>query len=61
MFEMVATANTDKMPITTMTTTVWTRATAWDPTMLSRVMAPITRTAKTLIHAVLPWASDELA
>ena len=41
------------MPITTTTTTVCTRATACEPTMLSAVITSTTRTAKTLTQAVV--------
>ena len=41
--------------------TVWVLATACEPTMLSRVMASTSRTAKTLIQVVLPSAKAALA
>ncbi len=50
----VATANTVSMPITTMTTTVWARATAREPTTLSIVMTSTTSTANTLTQASSP-------
>ena len=61
MLESVVTANTTRMPMTTTTTTVWTRATACDPTTLSTVIATTTPTANTLTHAVSPSANIELA
>ena len=54
MLASVATANTVSMPITTMTTTVCARATAWDPTTLTMVIATTTSTAKTLTQASSP-------
>ena len=59
--DSVATENTVRMPITTTTTTVWARATADEPTVLSALITSTTRTAKTLIHASCPSANDELA
>ncbi len=61
MFARVVAAKIDRIPMTTTTTTVCTRATAWEPTMLSSVMAATTPTANTLSHVVLPSANAELA
>ena len=52
--DSVATEKTVRMPITTTTTTVWARATAVEPTVLSALITSTTRTAKTLIHASSP-------
>ena len=41
--------------------TVWVLATAWEPTMFSRVIASTSSTAKTLIQAVLPSVRAALA
>ena len=58
---MVVTAKTLRMPITTTTTTVWTRATACEPTTFSAVMTTTTRTAKALAHPSPPSANASLA
>jgi hypothetical protein len=49
----VATENNVRMPMTTTTTTVWARATACEPRMLSNAITTITRTAKGLIQSAL--------
>lgn len=56
----VETANTARLPTTTTTTTVCALATARDPNALSSVIAPISRTAKTLTHVVLLPATAAL-
>ena len=61
MLAIVVIAKTDRMPRTTYTTTVWTRATAPEPSRFSAVMAAMTATEKTLIHTSLPSATAELA
>ena len=61
MLARVDTANTERMPITTVTTTVWARATALDPTTLSLVIATTTSTAKALTQTSPPSATAELA
>ncbi len=61
MLASVVTANNDRMPITTMTITVCTRATACEPTTLRTVIARTTTTAKTFSHVSLPSATAELA
>jgi hypothetical protein len=61
MFASVVTANTERMPITTITTTVWACATARDPTMLSTLITTTTRMAKALTQPVLPSATALLA
>ena len=48
MFTRVTIAKTARMEITTTTTTVWTRATAWLPTMLRRVMTATIATREEL-------------
>ena len=51
----VATANTVRIPITTITTTVCTRATARDPPMFRRVIPMTSTTAKNLVQARSCW------
>ncbi len=54
MVEMVDTAKIVRIPITTITTTVCARATAFDPTMLSPAITTITATANTLPQVSSP-------
>ena len=58
---MVTTANTVRMPTTTKTTTLWTRATKVDPAMLSSVMATTRITANGLTQASSPPVNALLA
>ncbi len=52
MFTIVTAANTTRIPTTTNTIRLCSRATAIDPPMFTRVMATTTATAKTVAHAV---------
>ena len=64
MVASVVTANSDRMPMTTTTTIVWARATAWDPTTLRMVIAATTTDREHLQgHLVVssPSANIELA
>ena len=61
MLAMVTTEKKARMPMTTKTTRLWTRATSVEPATLSRVMATSRATAKTLIAAALPSVNAELA
>ena len=61
MLASVDTANTVRMPITTMTTTVWARATTCEPSTLRNDMTTTTSTAKALTHPVSPSATALLA
>ena len=61
MFASVETAKMLSMPITTTTTSVWTRATAFDPTTLSAVITTTTPTANTLAQFSSPSVAALLA
>jgi hypothetical protein len=61
MFASVATAKTLKMPITTITTMVWTLATACEPRTFSAVMTRTISTAKALDQSVSPSVNAALA
>ena len=61
MLTSVTTANTARIPITTVTTTVWTRATACEPRTFNIVITTTIRAAKILIQAELPHGTASLA
>ena len=61
MFAMVMIANPARIPITTTTTRLWTRATTLDPATLRPVMTMSSATANAFTAAGSPSANAELA
>ncbi len=61
MFAIVTTEKNARMPMTTKTTRLWTRATTLEPAMFRMVIVTSRATAKIFTHAALSPANAELA
>ena len=61
MFVTVTAEKNARIPMTTKTTMLWTRATTLEPAMLRMVMVTSRATAKIFTHTTLSPANAELA